>query len=147
MSSSAPNEVYPMTDEDKERAKKSKAYAKKKTTAYMKGVKEYLKERNGGKLEQVWDLDMDMLESYYYQYTFICREIEELPSLIVNTRYGPQPVQLLGARDKAAMRLESLQKSMGLSLKAGKAMNMVEPVREESAVEEFLRGKINKEEK
>lgn len=146
MSSSKPNEYYEMTEAEKKDAEKCKNIAKKKTTAYMKNVREYLKERNGGKLEKVWDLDLDQLSEYYYTYIYLSEQIRLLPALTVKSRYGDVPAPLLSARDKVAYRLEALQKSMGLSLKAGKQMNMVEPVREESAVEAFLKGKLTDKE-
>lgn len=138
-----PNTPREMTKEEKKEAKEIRTRALKRVKKYMTGVRAYLKERNGGKIEATWELDLNLLEDYYLQYCIISEQIAGLDSIISPSRYGFAPSPLLGARDRTAMRLADLQKSLGLSLKAGRTMNLVEPVREESAVEAFLKGHIN----
>ncbi len=143
----AANDPREMTAQEKKEAKEIKEKAKKMVKKYMAGVRAYLKERNGGALQSTWDLDLQLLEDYYYQYCVISQMIMNLDSMIAPSRYGYQPSPLLKARDSSAMRLADLQKSLGLSLKAGKTLGMIEPVREQSSIEEFLSGHINKDKK
>ena len=71
-------------------------------------------------------------------------EIDELDSLIVESRYGSVPHPLLAARDKAAIRLESMLKQVGCTFKEAARLDIVEPVSEESPLEAFVKNKIEK---
>ena len=59
-------------------------------------------------------------------------------------RNGEQPHSLFGARDKSAIRIEGLLKSLGCTFKEATKMDIVEPVVEESPLDKFLSNKIEK---
>lgn len=116
----------------------------KKVKDFMKVVKDFLASKNGGEVAREWQLSLDMLEVYYRQFWQLTYEIDSLDSLIETTRYGKAPSALLSARDKTAVRLDSLMKSLGLTLKSALTMEIVEPVAEESVLDKFLKDKIEK---
>lgn len=114
---------------------------KKKVGDFLSVVERFLASKNGGVVAEEWMCGLEMLRAYYAQFIRLSMEIEALPSLIVTTRYGAAPSPLLKARDTTAVRLESLLKSMGLTLKSALSMDIAEPVKEESALERFVRTK------
>lgn len=116
----------------------------KRVKDFMKVVKDFLASKNGGEVAREWQLSLDMLEVYYRQFWQLTYEIDSLDSLIETTRYGKAPSALLSARDKTAVRLDSLMKSLGLTLKSALTMEIVEPVAEESVLDKFLKDKIEK---
>lgn len=116
----------------------------KQVKKFMKHVKEYVKSKNGGKIDPAWSCSLDMLEQYYTTYLKLSSEINNLPSLIMTSRYGEVPSPLLKARDTTAVRLESLLKAFGLTMKSAMGMEIVEPVVEASPLEKFVQGKIEK---
>lgn len=116
----------------------------KKVKEFMGVVEQFLASKNGGEVAEEWQLSVDMLRVYYSQFVRLSMEIDALPSLIEKTRYGFAPSPLLSARDKTAVRLESLMKQMGLTLKSALTMDIAEPVQEESVLEKFVKNKIEK---
>lgn len=116
----------------------------KQVKKFMKAVKEFLISKNGGKIPPEWGCSLLMLESYYSQFIRLTMEIDALPSLIEQTRYGAAPSPLLKARDSTAVRLESLLKSFGLTMKSAMGMDITEVVVEESPLETFVKNKIEK---
>ena len=116
----------------------------KQVKKFMKAVKEFLIAKNGGKIPPEWGCSLLMLESYYSQFIRLTMEIDALPSLIEQTRYGAAPSPLLKARDSTAVRLESLLKSFGLTMKSAMGMDITEVVVEESPLETFVKNKIEK---
>lgn len=116
----------------------------KQVKKFMKAVKEFLMAKNGGRIPPEWGCSLTMLETYYEQFIRLTEEIKGLDSLITMTRYGAAPSPLLGARDKTAVRLESLLKGFGLTMKSAMGMEIVEPVAEESPLEAFVKNKIEK---
>lgn len=116
----------------------------KQVKKFMKSVKEFLMAKNGGKIPPEWGCSLLMLETYYSQFIRLTFEIDALPSLIEQTRYGAAPSPLLKARDTTAVRLESLLKGFGLTMKSAMGMEIVEPVAEESVLDKFLKNKIEK---
>lgn len=116
----------------------------KKTKKFMRSAREFLKKKNGGKVAPEWECSLMMLEEYYKQFISLTEEINNLDSLVTVSRYGPTPSPLLAARDKAAMRLEALMKQLGLTLKAALSMDIAEPVIEDSPLESFVKGRIEK---
>ena len=71
-------------------------------------------------------------------------EIDGMESLITIGRYGPTPSPLLAARDKASVRLETMMRELGLTLKAQSKLEIIEPVVEQSPLEAFVKNKIEK---
>lgn len=116
----------------------------KQVKKFMKSVKEFLMSKNGDKIPPEWGCSLMMLETYYGQFIRLTYEIEALPSLIEQTRYGAAPSPLLKARDTTAVRLESLMKSFGLTMKSAMGMEIVEPVAEVSPLEKYVQGKMEK---
>lgn len=116
----------------------------KKTKKFMKSVKAFLASKSGGVVPAEWECSLMLLEEYYKQFVALTEEIDKLDSMVTMSRYGNQPHPLLGARDKAAIRLESLMKSLGLTMKSALSMDIAEPVIEESPLESFVKGRIEK---
>lgn len=132
-----------MSEIDLEKEKKEKKIAKK-VKKFMKSVDEFLKSKNGGKVPSEWGCSLTLLEEYYKQFIALTEEINNLDSMVIIGRYGPQPTPLLLARDKAAMRLEAMMKEMGLTLKSQSTMSLIEPIVEESPLEKYAKNKIEK---
>lgn len=109
---------------------------------FMDVVERFLASKNGGEIAPEWSLSIDMLRVYYGQFIRLSMEIDALPSLIETTRYGKSPSALLKARDTTAVRLESLMKQLGLTLKSALTMDIAEPVQEQSPLEKYVQGKI-----
>ena len=116
----------------------------RKVKAFMKVVRKFLASKNGGEMAPEWECSVMMLEVYYEQFIRLCEDISNLDSLIENGRYGPQPSPLLKARDATAIRLEALMKQLGMTLKSALSMDIAEPIQEESPLESFVKGKIEK---
>lgn len=116
----------------------------KRVKKFMKSVNSYLAEKSGGSVEKAWGCSLMLLEEYYRQFLALTDEINTLNSLVVNSRYGLVPHPLLAARDKAAIRLESLMKSCGITFKEAAKMEVFDPVVEESPLDIFVKNKIEK---
>lgn len=129
-----------MSINDANREKKIKKQVKK----FMTAVKAFLKAKNGGKVPAEWECSLLILETYYEQFCILTDEINNLDSLVQESRYGVQPHPLLGARDKTTIRLEAMLKQFGLTFKEAAKMEVVEVVQEESALESFMKNKIEK---
>ena len=121
-------------------AKKTKKQVKK----FMKAVNAYLAEKSGGKVEKAWGCSLMLLETYYEQFITLSCEIAGLDKLVVDSRYGVVPHPLLAARDKAAIRLESLMKATGITFKEAAKLDIVETVQEESPLDAFIKNKVEK---
>ena len=116
----------------------------KKTKKFMKSVKTFLASKSGGKVPAEWEASLTLLEEYYKMFIGLTLEINKLDSLVVDSRYGVIPHPLIGARDRAAVRLESILKQLGMTLKSALTMEIAEPVIEESPLESFVKNKIEK---
>lgn len=113
-----------------------------KTKRFMKSVKEFLKTKSGGELPPEWECSLMLLEEYYLQFCKLTAEINELPSLIVMSRYGEVPSPLLAARDKSAVRLEAMMKQLGITFKEQQKMDIVQIEEEESPLSMFVKNKM-----
>lgn len=127
-----------LTDEEKRDNK-----IKNQTKKYMNSVRAFLAKKNG-EVAPEWECSLMLLEEYYKQFLTLTEEINGLTSLVVDSRYGSVPHPLLAARDKAAIRLEAMMKSCGITFKEAARMELVEPVVEESVLESFVKNKIEK---
>lgn len=116
----------------------------KQVKKFMKSVNSYLSDKSGGKVEKAWGCSLMLLEEYYRQFLQLTQEINSLESLVVPSRYGDVPHPLLAARDKAAIRLESLMKATGITFKEAAKMDIIETVVEESPLDKFIQNKIEK---
>lgn len=115
----------------------------KKVKKFMKSVRNFLTEKSGS-VRAEWECSLFLLETYFEEFLMLTIEIEKLDSLLQNSRYGTQPHPLLGARDKSAIRLEGLLKSLGCTFKEAAKMEVIEPVVEESPLDAFIKNKIEK---
>lgn len=116
-----------------------------KAKTFMDAVEKFIKSKNSGEVEPSLMCALDMIERYYKEYIMLSNSIDELDSLVIQSRYGLIPSPLLSARDKSAVRLESLLKQMGLTLKSASSMGVIEQVAEESSLEKFVKNKTKKE--
>lgn len=115
----------------------------KKVKKFMKSVRTFLAQKSGS-VRPEWECSLILLETYFEEFLMLTNEIENLESLLQESRYGTQPHPLLAARDKSAIRLEGLLKSLGCTFKEATKMDIVEPVVEESPLDAFIKNKIEK---
>lgn len=117
-----------------------------KTKKFIKAAEQFLAQKAGvDEVPVEWEVSLIMLESYYRDFLTLVIKISQLESITFKGRYGEQPSPLLAARDKAAIRLESLLKEMGMTMKSAVKMNVVEPKKEETALDLFLKNKAGNE--
>lgn len=116
----------------------------KKTKEFMKAVRNFLSSKSGGSVPPEWECSLMLLEEYYKMFIDLTEEISKLDSMVIVGRYGEAPNALLGARDKAAIRLEAAMKSMGITFKEATKMETVEVTNPESPLEAFVKNKIEK---
>lgn len=116
----------------------------KKTKKFMKSVKAFLASKSGGEVPAEWECSLMLLEEYYKQFIRLTEEINQLDSLVSMSRYGAIPNPLLGARDKAAIRLEAAMKSVGITFKEAAKMETIEVTEPDSPLESFVKGRIEK---
>ena len=113
----------------------------KETKDFMRNVRAFLENKNGGDIPPEWEALISMLQNYYEQYVQATTEILKLHSLIVDSRYGPQPHPLLKIQASASMQVQKLCAEFGLSMKQAQKLKVVEPPKEETALEAFLKKK------
>lgn len=116
----------------------------KQVKKYMTAVEDFLKSKNSGKIPPEWACSLEMLRSYYKEFCRLTQEIDNLPSLIEHGRWGDRPNPILAVRNSIAARLESLLKSLGLTFKEQQKMDIIEPVAEESPLENFVKKRIER---
>ena len=125
-----------------------KKKAERQTKKFMKSARAFLATKltgnPNGKIPDEFELNLVLLESYYKTFIMLNLQIDDLDSVVVMGRYGWQANQLLPIRDKACMRLESLMKQLGLTLKSGKLIGTTEIKEEENALDAFLKKKSGK---
>lgn len=125
-----------------------KKKAERQTKAFMKSARKFLATKLTGdpdaEIPAEFELSLILLESYYKTFIMLDLEIDALDSLVVDGRYGPQPVSLLTIRDKACVRLESLMKQLGLTLKSGKQIGATEVKKKQTPLEIFLESQNEK---
>lgn len=113
----------------------------RKTAQFMKSVRDFLTVKGGGEIPTEWELSLLLLETYYKQFLMATVQLEEVGTLLVESRYGPQENALLKIQSRAATRLEKQMSELGLSLKSGAKLGVTEPKKEETALDKFLKGK------
>lgn len=113
----------------------------KETKDFMRNVRAFLENKNGGEIPAEWEAMLGMLQNFYEQYTKATNELMALDSLVVDSRYGPQPHPLLKVQAQASIRVEKLCAEFGLSMKQAQKLKVVEPPKEETALEAFLKKK------
>lgn len=113
----------------------------KETKDFMKNVRTFLENKNGGEIPAEWEAMLGMLQNFYEQYTKATNELMALDSLVVDSRYGPQPHPLLKVQAQASIRVEKLCAEFGLSMKQAQKLKVVEPPKEQSPLDAFLKKK------
>lgn len=113
----------------------------KETKDFMKNVRAFIESKNGGEIPPEWEAMLLMLQNYYEQYVVATNEILDLDSLVVDSRYGPQPHPLLKIQATASVQVQKLCAEFGLSMKQAQKLKVVEPPKEETALEAFLKKK------
>lgn len=130
---------------DKLTNRQIKGRVEKKTKEFMDSARKFLAIKAGGQeVPPEWEMSVMMLETYYKEFLELTMRIDELESLTIIGRYGETPNPILAVRDKAATRLESLMKQMGMTMKSAINLNVVEPKKEQSVLEKYLDKKIEK---
>ena len=116
----------------------------RQTNDFMKAVKEFLTVKGGGEIPTEWSLSLLLLETYYKQFLLATYQLEDTETLLVESRYGLVENGLLKIQSRAATRLEKQMTELGLSLKAGAKLGVTEPKKEESPLDKFLKGNVEK---
>lgn len=124
-------------------AKKSIKYSNE-TKKFMRNVSAFIKSKNGGEIPPEWEAMLGMLQNFYEQYVQATNEILLLDSLVVDSRYGPQPHPLLKIQASASIQVQKLCSEFGLSMKQAQKLKVVEPQKEETALDKFLKGKVER---
>ena len=117
-----------------------KGYITRKTNKFMESVKNFLKKKSGGDIPDEWEASLMILEEYYKLFMQLTMEIEKLDSFLVPSKYGQIISPLIGARDSAARRLESMMGNLGLTLKSAIKLDVAEVEVSDSPLESFLNG-------
>lgn len=129
-----------MTDEQIK--KKVDLRAKK----FMRSANKFLATKAGSDEVPVeWEVSLIMLETYFKEFYELTIRIEQLDKLTIQGRYGEAPNPILTVRDRAAARLESLLKQMGMTMKSAFNMDAIEPQKEETPLDVFLKKQTNVE--
>ena len=115
-----------------------------KVNKYIKTTEEFLRKKNNGEINPEWMLSIEMLKQYLIQFFLISEEINNLDSMVTTSRYGSVPHPLLACRNQTYSKLLSIMKELGLTLKSQSTMKLVAPSAEESPLENFVKGKIEK---
>lgn len=123
---------------DIERRKKNKLLATKRTKKFIKTVKNFIKEKNGGSIPPEFECSLMLFEIYYNQFQQITLELDAMDSIIIEGKYGPQPTSLLGAQQTMALRIENYLKEYGMTLKTSLKMGLQEVKEPESAIEQWM---------
>ena len=124
-------------------SEKEQKKVEKKVKKFMKSVRTFLTEKSGS-VRPEWEPTLLLLETYLEEFLVFSIEIEKLEDIVTIGRNGEQPHSLFGARDKSAIRLEGILKSLGCTFKEASKMDIVEPVAEVSALDAFLKNKVEK---
>ena len=125
-----------------------KAKADRQANKFMKSARAFLATKltgaPDGTIPPEFELNLTLLESYYKTFIMLQMEIDDMDSIVIIGKYGPMVSPVCAARDKACVRLESLMKQMGLTLKAGKMIGTTEVKKEQSVLERYMSGKTKK---
>lgn len=124
-------------------SEKEQKKLEKRVKKMMKSVRSFLIEKSGS-VRPEWECSLLLLETYLEEFLMFSIEIENLDEIVTIGRNGQQPHSLFGARDKSSVRIEGLLKSLGCTFKEATKLDIVEPVAEESALDTFLKNKIEK---
>lgn len=134
-----PEQAEAILKQKKARQKKADRATKK----YMKSVRAFLESKNGGIIPPEWEMSLNMLEIYYTQWLLITYTIQDSGEYTtINSVGNLVEHPLIGSQNKAATRLEKQISEMGLSMKSGKKLEVVEPKKNESELDKFFKSKV-----
>lgn len=114
------------------------------TKKFMRNVEKFLQDKNGGTIPPEWEALLDMLRNFYEQYIKATQELLTVESLTVASRYGVVPHPLLKIQAQASMQVQKLCAEFGLSMKQAQKMKIVEPKTEETVLDKFMKGKVER---
>jgi P27 family predicted phage terminase small subunit len=114
----------------------------KETKNFMKNVRAFLEQKNGGVIPAEWEALLGMLANFYEQYVRSTEELLSLDSLTVPSRYGEVPHPILKIQAQASMQVQKLCSEFGLSMKQAAKLNVIKPKEEETTIEKFLKNKV-----
>ena len=123
---------------------KRKSAVKKKVRIYMENVREFIKSKNSGEIPLEWIGLLDMLEDYYKQYVSATLEIEALDSYLIMCKNGVVLSPLFKLQATSAMKVQQICAEFGLSMKQASKLNVKQPKKEESVLDAFFKGEIEK---
>lgn len=123
---------------------KRKSAVKKKVRIYMENVREFIKSKNSGEIPLEWIGLLDMLEDYYKQYVSATLEIEALDSYLIKCKNGVVLSPLFKLQATSAMKVQQICAEFGLSMKQASKLNVKQPKKEESVLDAFFKGEIEK---
>lgn len=134
-----------MTDKSKLTNRQIRGRVEKSTKEFMTAARKFLATKAGGnEVPPEWEISLLMLETYYKEFLELTYRIDELDSLTIVGRYGEVANPILGVRDKACARLESLLKQMGMTMKSGINLGVTDAKPEESVLDKYMKSKIEK---
>ena len=114
------------------------------TKKFMRNVEKFLEEKNGGTIPPEWEALLDMLRNFYEQYIKATQELLTVESLTVASRYGVVPHPLLKIQAQASAQVQKLCAEFGLSMRQAQKMKIVEPKTEETVLDKFMKGKVER---
>lgn len=109
------------------------------TNTFLKDVKKFITAKNNGVIPAEWSMSLKLLETYYRQFLQATAELEQLDSLTIEGKYGPQPHPTLKIQSQASVRLEKMMAELGLSLKSATKLDLAKPVAEQSVLSKFIK--------
>ena len=110
----------------------------------MENVREFIKSKNSGEIPLEWIGLLDMLEDYYKQYVSATLEIEALDSYLIKCNNGVVLSPLFKLQATSAMKVQQICAEFGLSMKQASKLNVKQPKKEESVLDAFFKGEIEK---
>lgn len=142
-------EIQAVLEERTNARKEYKKKAERATNKFMKSARAFLASKltgnPKGEIPEEFELSLMLLESYYKTFIMLDLEINDMDSVVIEGKYGPQPSPILTIRDRSCVRLESLLKSMGMTLKSGQQLGATEVKKQESPLDVFLKSQTEKE--
>lgn len=125
---------------------KVKNSAEKKTRKYMKAAREFIANQNNGSVPPELECSLTMLEMFYKEFLQLSDEISNLPSVLMQSRYGLVPTPLLTAQTNIASKLNDCLKECGLTFKQSVKLG-VQETKDESPLDKFINSSKDKRKK
>ena len=114
------------------------------TKLFMKNVRDFLSRKNSGNIPPEWEALLGMLMNFYEQYVRATEELMSVDSLTIQSLHGPVPHPMLKIQAQASMQVQKLCAEFGLSMKAGSKLGVTEAKKDETPLDKFLKGSVEK---